>query len=151
MKSLSFLFAIIFSAITTPIIAQHCLEPEALKTLDLSWEQALLESDLSFFKTVLSEDFKWVHNHAGTIDTKTELLERASDPNRGATGKPKSRISKDITTIIHDNTGVITGFTIVDRGPTPVTYHFMRTYVNKEGKCFLIANQTMAVPDSTEE
>ena len=41
----------------------------------------------------------------------------------------------------------MSGFTVVDRGPQPTTYHFMRTYALVDGKWKLIANHTMAIPE----
>ncbi|RMA64790.1 hypothetical protein BXY75_1671 [Ulvibacter antarcticus] len=35
----------------------------------------------------------------------------------------------------------------MDRGPSPITYHFMRTYVEINERCYLIANHTMAIPE----
>jgi hypothetical protein len=49
--------------------------------------------------------------------------------------------------VILGNTGVVSGYTVVDRGPSPVTYHFMRTYTKVNGKYQLLANHTMAIPD----
>ncbi|MEQ9265921.1 MAG: nuclear transport factor 2 family protein [Balneolaceae bacterium] len=127
-----------------------CLDSERLKSLDLKWEEALKESDASFFESLLVDDFIWVHNHASSIDTKESLIKRSLESSSGATGNPRSRISKDVETIIVGSTGVITGFTIVDRGSAPILYNFMRTYVEIEGKCFLVANHTMDVPESTD-
>lgn len=135
---------------TTLVFAQQtCLEPTHLKDLDNQWESALLTSNVDFLSEITAEDFVWVHNHAGTIDTKTDLIERAADPNRGATGSPRSRTQSGVEVRILGSTGVVTGFTLVDRGPTPTRYSFMRTYVEVEGRCVLLANQTMASP--TEE
>lgn len=88
-----------------------------------------------------------VHDLASGIDSKESLLKRASDPNIGATGKPKSRISKDVKVIVIGSTGVVSGYTIVDKDSSLITYHFMRTYVEIEGNCFLLANHTMVIPD----
>lgn len=127
-----------------------CLDSERLKNLDLKWEKALKESDANFFESLLVDDFIWVHNHASSIDTKESLIKRSLESSSGATGNPRSRISKNVETVIVGSTGVITGFTTVDRGSTPILYNFMRTYVEIEGKCFLVANHTMDVPESTD-
>ncbi len=150
MKKLSLLIILIAFSLTSIVAQVSCLDSEQLKSLDLKWEQALLESDISVFESLLAEEFIWVHNHAGLIDSKAGLIERASDKNFGATGNPKSRISNDVQTVILGSTAVVSGFTIVDRGPNPVTYHFMRTYSEIDGNCFLIANHTMAVPKDDE-
>jgi hypothetical protein len=77
----------------------------------------------------LAEDFIWVHNHANTIDNKTAVLERFKRYLSSNNQNTKSRISKDVKVILYDSTGIVSGFTIIDRGPSPTTYHFMRTYV----------------------
>ena len=146
-----FLQIILLGFSLTSITAQvSCLDSEQLKSLDLKWEQALLQSDISLFESLLAEEFIWVHNHAGLIDSKAGLIERASDKNRGATGNPQSRISNDVQTVILGSTAVVSGFTIVDRGPNPITYHFMRTYSEIDGSCYLIANHTMEIPTDDE-
>jgi hypothetical protein len=70
-------------------------------------------------------------------------LKRAEKPNDAT----RSRISRDVKAIVLGKTAIVTGITVVDRGPSPVTYHFMRTYVEVKGKCLLLANHTMAIPD----
>lgn len=150
MKKLCLLFILLGLSLTSIVAQVSCLDSEQLKSLDLKWEQALLQSDISVFESLLAEEFIWVHNHAGLIDSKAGLIERASDKNLGATGNPKSRISNDVQTVILGSTAVVSGFTIVDRGPNPITYHFMRTYSEIDGNCFLIANHTMAVPTDDE-
>lgn len=145
--------AIILTAISiaSTFAQENCLNSKQLLKIDLEWEQAILKSDVKFLEKILAEDFIWVHNHAVTIDSRTSLLKRASDPNIGATGNPKSRISKDVKVMITGSTGIVTGFTVVDRGPNPTTYHFMRTYVEIEGNCQLVANHTMIVPDENKQ
>jgi len=118
---------------------------DQLRKLDAKWENALLVSDADFIASILSEDFVWVHNHASMTDTKEALVKRSKKAN-GATGNPRSRISKDVKVIMEGATGVVTGLTIVDRGPSPTTYHFMRTYAKTDGKWLLLANHTMAIP-----
>ena len=123
-----------------------CLDPGALVQLDGEWERALLESDAERLAAMLADDFIWVHDHASLTDTKSSLLERASDPAVGATGATRSRVSSDVVARVLGSTGVVTGFTEVDRGPGPTTYNFMRTYVEISGTCLLLANHTMQVP-----
>lgn len=129
---------------------QNCLSSEGLLSLDASWENALLTSDETQFVTMLAEEFIWVHNHASLIDSKEMLIKRASEPKNGATRNTRSRIQSDVRVIIKGATGIVTGITVVDRGPTPTTYHFMRTYVEIDGKCLLLANHTMAIPEVEE-
>ncbi len=117
-----------------------------LKKLDASWEKAQLELDFDFINSLLAEDYIWVHNHANTIDDKEAVLERVKRYINDNNKETKSRTSKEVNVIIYDKAAVVSGFTIIDRGPTPITYYFMRTYIEINGKCYLIVNHTMAVP-----
>jgi len=136
----------LFGAASNPVAAQDsCLDPAALIQLDAQWERALLESDGDFLATLLAEDFIWVHNHASAVDTKSLLLERLSDP----TGDTRSRVSSDVEARILGSAAVVTGFTVVDRGSTSTRYNFMRTYVEVSGRCLLLANHTMALPEES--
>jgi hypothetical protein len=127
-----------------PALAQNsCLQAEKLIQLDGEFEQAQLDFDLDFFKNTLAGNFIWVHNHASLIDDKAAVLKRAEKPNDAT----RSRISRDVKAIVLGKTAIVTGITVVDRGSSPVTYHFMRTYVEVDGKCLLLANHTMAIPD----
>ena len=144
---------ILITAISlTPIFAQDdCLDPVNLKSMDSQWEKALLESDVDFLESILADDFIWVHNHAGSVDSRESLLKRASDRSTGgATGNPRSRVSNNVNAIVLGATGVVTGYTVVDRGPSPTNYNFMRTYTKVDGKCYLLANHTMAIPDDMD-
>ncbi len=127
-----------------------CLDPDELVQLDGQWEKALHASDAAFIQSLLAEDFIWIHNHTSTIDTKEKLVKRAADASVRATGNTRSRTSSGIEVRILGATGVVTGFTIVDRGPAPTRYAFMRTYVEIDGRCVLLANQTMAIPENEE-
>ncbi|WP_373496251.1 nuclear transport factor 2 family protein [Aquiflexum sp.] len=120
---------------------------QKLLELDRGWEKALLESNVGFLENLLAKDFVWVHNHAGLIDGKASVISRAKRIQDGQTDNTKGRISRDQTVVILGKTGVVSGFTVVDRGPSPVTYHFMRTYSKVKGKYVLLANHTMAIPD----
>mgnify|MGYP001820899173 CR=1 FL=1 len=145
------IFALAMLSGTITYAQEGCLEQHRLLSLDAQWEKALLESDVSFLESILAKDFIWVHNHASGIDTREALLQRAADrQSGGASGNPRSRKSNNVQAIVLGSTGVVTGYTIVDRGPTPTNYHFMRTYVDVGGKCVLLANHTMAVPDSED-
>jgi hypothetical protein len=122
-------------------------EHQKLLELDLGWEKALLESNVVFLENLLAKDFVWVHNHASLIDGKEAVISRAKRIQDGQQNDTRGRVSRDQTVVIFGKTGVVSGFTVVDRGPSPVTYHFMRTYVKEKGKYVLLANHTMAVPD----
>jgi len=150
MKMLSTIIVFTWFSFVSAIAQERCLDPIQLKSLDAKWEKALLESDVNQLELLLAEDFVWIHNHADATDTKKLLLKRASDPDIGATWNPDSRKSKDEKVTVIGSTGIVTGFTIVDRGSTSTTYHFMRTYIEIEGSCLLLANQTMVIPDKED-
>lgn len=147
MKLISIFIFIVGLSILPTSAQDSCLRPDNLKELDASWENALLELNLEFFEQTVSKDFIWVHTHATKIDSKKSLLDEVRNNLKRNINNTKSRISKDVKVIISGTTGIITGFTTVDRGPKPITYNFMRTYVQADGKCYLIANHTMAIPD----
>uniref|UniRef100_UPI0040475D11 nuclear transport factor 2 family protein n=1 Tax=Algoriphagus sp. TaxID=1872435 RepID=UPI0040475D11 len=121
---------------------------EQLVALDKGWERALLNSDVEFLDTLLAEEFVWVHNHASQIDGKAEALNRAKKIRAGQQDDTRDRSPRDHQVVILRQTAVVTGFTVVDRGPQPTTYHFMRTYALVAGKWKLIANHTMAIPET---
>ncbi|TVZ55396.1 uncharacterized protein DUF4440 [Lutibacter sp. Hel_I_33_5] len=146
------IFATIFLVFNSiNVVAQEkCMESNKLKKLDASWEKAQLELDYDFISKLLAEDYIWVHNHANTIDDKSAVLERVKRHVKNNNRNTKSRTSKNVNVIIYGSTGVVNGYTIIDRGPKPITYSFMRTYTEKDGKCYLIANHTMAIPDKNK-
>ncbi|MCL6259571.1 nuclear transport factor 2 family protein [Aquiflexum sp. TKW24L] len=120
---------------------------QKLIDLDLGWEKALLESDVDFLSNLLAVDFVWVHNHASLIDGKEAVVAKAKRIQAGQPNDTRGRVSRDQKVVILGNTAVVSGYTVVDRGKSPVTYHFMRTYVKEKGKYKLLANHTMAIPD----
>jgi len=135
------LFLIVFSSLgqTTQ---------EQLVELDQGWERALLNSKVEFLENLLAEEFIWVHNHAGQIDGKAEALNRAKKIRAGQQqDDTRNRSSQDQQVVLLGQTAVVSGFTVVDRGPQPTTYHFMRTYVLVDGSWKLLANHTMAIPE----
>lgn len=123
-------------------------QKEQLLQLDQGWEKALLESDVTFLENLLADEFVWVHNHASLIDGKEQALARANRIKAGQVDDTRNRTSRDREVVILGATGVVTGFTVVDRGPNPTTYHFMRTYALVDGKWKLLGNHTMAIPDA---
>ncbi|MFP4846168.1 nuclear transport factor 2 family protein [Winogradskyella sp. PE311] len=148
MKLVAIIITIIGLSIV-PISAQESDSiQEKLKTLDAAWEKAQLELNFDFIESLLAEDYIWVHNHANTIDNKAAVLERIKRYIKNNNTSTKSRVSKDVKVIISGTTAIVSGYTIIDRGPSPTTYHFMRTYVDTDGKYYLIANHTMAIPKS---
>lgn len=122
-------------------------QKEQLLTLDLGWEKALLSSEVDFLENLLADEFVWVHNHASLVDGKEQAIARAKQIQAGQTNDTRNRTSRDQQVVILGETGVVSGFTVVDRGPSPTTYHFMRTYALVDGKWKLLANHTMAIPE----
>jgi ketosteroid isomerase-like protein len=122
-------------------------QKEQLVTLDLGWEKALLTSDVDFLENLLADEFVWVHNHAGQIDGKEQAIARAKRIKAGQADDTRNRTSRDQQVVILGTTGVVSGYTVVDRGPSPTTYHFMRTYALVDGSWKLLANHTMAIPE----
>lgn len=125
----------------------NCLSEKNLLELDLAWEKAQLEADTTFLKSVLAEDFLWVHNHSSFVEGKSSVIQRAARQLESGENNTRSRNSQEVKVMILGNTAVVNGFTIVDRGPKPTKYSFMRTYAEINGNCYLLANHTMAVPD----
>lgn len=123
-----------------------CKTAESMKRLDLQWENALLSNDSEFLEDLVANKFLWVHNHASLFDTKEAVVNRAIRGKAKGTSNTRSRTSSDVQVIVSNGTAIVSGFTMVDRGPSPVRYHFMRTYVSTKGKCKLLSNHTMAVP-----
>ena len=121
---------------------------EQLVELDKGWERALLNSEVEFLDQLLAEEFVWVHNHASQIDGKAEALSRAKKIRAGQQDDTRNRTPRDQKVVLLGQTAVVSGFTLVDRGPQPTNYHFMRTYALVEGKWKLLANHTMAIPEA---
>jgi ketosteroid isomerase-like protein len=139
---ISFIFLFLIYSLTTFSQTQN----EQLLQIDLGWEKALLNSDADFLENILADEFVWVHNHAGQIDGKEAAVGRAKRIKAGQADDTKNRTSRDQQVVILGATGVVSGYTVVDRGPSPTTYHFMRTYALVDGVWKLLANHTMAIP-----
>lgn len=153
MKKNSLLIIILVLSISSISAQESCLNTENLKELDASWEKALLEINLDFIETTASENFIWIHNHASRVDSKKTLLESGKKFVDNNTRNSKSRIQREVEVIISGNTGIVTGFTDVVRinETTRTTFNFMRAYAEIDGKCYLIANHTMAIPENEED
>ena len=151
MKKINLTLMIMAATICQIFAQESCLSTNNLKQLDASWEKAQLELDFESANSMLAEDFIWVHNHGNTIANKKAVLDRINRYLKKNNRSTKSRDSKDVKVIIFGKTAIVHGKTIIDRGPSPTTYDFMRTYVEKDGKCFLLANQTMAKPKNEKE
>ena len=150
MKTIHITMLLMGLSFASGLAQESCLNSEQLLSLDASWEKALLESDVAHLNSLLSENFIWVHNHASMSDNKAAVVKRAEAQKAAAGNNTRSRISKDVEVFVNGSTAIVTGFTVVDRDARPTNYHFMRTYVEIEGKCFLMANHTMAVPEKEE-
>jgi hypothetical protein len=144
MKRITLFLALLLIPIAT---RSQTSQEQKLLELDKGWENALLHSEVEFLETLLADEFIWVHNHASLVDGKEEVLNRAKKIRLGQSDDTKNRTSKDQKIILLGQTAVVSGFTMVDRGPQPTTYHFMRTYslVNNQWK--LLGNHTMAIPE----
>jgi hypothetical protein len=147
MKSLILSFLVSLIAFFSAIAQQTCMTVENIIALDAKWEMSNLHPDPDFVEATLAEDFVWVHNHASMVDTKEVAVQRAKNQKAQGTSNTKSRIQSEVKVAITGKTAIVTGFTVVDRGPIPTKYHFMRTYVELDGKCLLVGNHTMAVPE----
>jgi hypothetical protein len=143
MKFLPLLLTLLLSTFSS--LAQTT--QEQLVELDKSWEKALLNSEVAVLEELLAEGFIWVHNHASLIDGKAETLSRAEKIRAGQQDDTRNRSPREHQVVLLGQTAVVSGFTLVDRGPQPTNYHFMRTYALVEGKWKLLANHTMAIPE----
>lgn len=127
--------------------AENCLALPALTQLDQQYEDALVNGDAAFLANLLAEDFVWVHNLASSIETKDDLIERV----KAKTENFKARRSNVLSVHRLDNTSVLSGTSLAERfnddgeSSRASRYQFMRTYVAREGKCYLLAVQTMKV------
>ena len=132
--------------------AQHCLDEQNLLQLDLQYEKSLQTGDVKFLETLLAPEFYWVHNLASLQENKRQLIARMQKPEARA----YARHSHDISLHRQDNTVVLQGLSSVEQlnpdGKTLRTlrYQFMRTYVEHQGECLLLAVQTMKVWSSEE-
>ncbi|MCU0401383.1 MAG: nuclear transport factor 2 family protein [Algoriphagus sp.] len=142
MKYLSLCFLLFL-----PLLSLAQSSKEQLLSLDKGWEKALLESDVSFLEKLVAEEFVWVHNHAGLIDGKEAVISRAKKIQSGQQDDTRNRTPRDQQVVILGQTGIVSGFTVVDRGPIPTLYHFMRSYTWVDGKWKLLGNHTMAIPE----
>lgn len=151
MKNTFYILCFIASSCFSFKVSGQSWDQESLRQLDLAWEEANLHPNPDFLKQLLAEDFIWIHNHNSMTDSKTTVVERAQKALQNKNPNPnsitRSRESREVTVILSGSTAIVTGITVVDRGPSPTTYHFMRTYVWKDGNSQLLANHTMAIPD----
>jgi hypothetical protein len=147
MKSLTLGFLFSFIIIFSATAQQTCMTAENIKALDAKWEEANLQPDPDFMESVLAKEFVWIHNHNSMNDNKTAVVVRVKSQKEAGIIDTKSRIQSEVKVAITGKTAIVTGITIVDRGLIPTRYHFMRTYVEVDGKCLLVGNHIMAVPE----
>lgn len=140
---------VLFGLCALPAIAAAapCLPSAQLIERDAQYEEAMRVGDVPFLQNLLADDYVWVHTLASAIDTKAVVLARAARPDPGY----KSRSTGDVKVHVQGDTAVVRGLSSVEQwnadGKTWRTnrYQFMRTYVNVDGHCKLLATQTMKV------
>ncbi|WP_339753243.1 nuclear transport factor 2 family protein [Algoriphagus aquimarinus] len=143
----TYLLTLLALAFCFSATAQTCMTEASIKALDAQWEEKNLNPEPEFFKNILSDNFTWIHNHVSSVDNKESVVKRAERQVANDGSNTRSRIQSEVKVAITGKTAIVTGYTIVDRGPTPIKYHFMRTYVEVDGKCLLVGNHTMAIPE----
>lgn len=135
-------------------LAAPCLPTPDLIALDTRYEDATRRGDAAFLDQLLAEDFVWVHTLASAIEDKSVILARARKPAEPA---PKARTTSGVRAHILGDTVVLRGLSTVEQwnadGKTwrSNRYQFMRTYVNDNGHCKLLALQTMKVWSSERQ
>jgi len=140
---------LILASFVLPVAAcaAPCLPPAALIERDAQYEEAMRTGDVAFLQDLLADDYVWVHTLASAIDTKPVVLERLKNQKTA----PKARVTSDVKVQVLGDTAVLRGLSTVDQwnadGKTwrSNRYQFMRTYVNVDGQCKLLAVQTMKV------
>jgi ketosteroid isomerase-like protein len=129
-----------------PLIASAapCLPTAALIEHDSRYEEALRVGDLAFLKTLLADDYVWVHTLGSEVETRASLLKRLEK-----FVVYKSRTTSDVHAHALGDTVVLRGVSTTEQwnedGKTfrANRYQFMRTYVNVAGQCKLLSVQTM--------
>lgn len=141
------LLSLSFSLLSGGAIAESCLTKAALIELDGRYEAALQRGQIKLLEKLLAPEFYWVHNLASLKENKQQLIARVQLPSE----QPKARRSHDISVQRLANTAVLEGLSSVEKwnadGKTfrTLRYQFMRTYVELNGECKLLAVQTMKV------
>lgn len=152
----------ILSVFSTKIVANPnaltCLNEESLLQQDAQYEVALLNDNYQFLEKNLHPNFVWVHNHASFVQDSREAL-LGPMRKRKQNNKPAystKRTQDSVQVLLANTTAVLHGYTVVERANSPtdkagnkigVRYHFMRTYYEENGKCLLLANHTMLIPE----
>ncbi|WP_432378039.1 nuclear transport factor 2 family protein [Duganella sp. P38] len=134
----------VLAALPLLVSAAPCLPPEALVKLDTQYEEALRVGDVAFLRSLLADDYVWVHTLGTQIETRDILLARLARP-----VIYKSRATSDVHVHVQDDTSVVRGVSTTEQwNPDGATfrsnrYQFMRTYVSVAGQCKLLSVQTM--------
>lgn len=137
-------YLLLACALPLPALAASCLPAEALVERDRQYEAALATGNAAFLREALADDYVWVHTLGSEIETKPVLLARMDKPARF-----KSRTTTGVQARMLGDTAVLHGVSIVEQwnadgqGFKTNRYQFMRTYVNVDGQCKLLAVQTM--------
>nr|WP_315402071.1 nuclear transport factor 2 family protein [uncultured Duganella sp.] len=143
----------LLAALTPLAQATSCLPATELIERDRQYEEALRVGDVAFLARWLADDYVWVHNLASQTEDKAAVLARSRRP----AVAHKSRTTSDVHAHASGATVVLRGLSTVEQwnadGQTwrANRYQFMRTYVTIDGRCQLLAVQTMKVwssPDS---
>lgn len=145
----SMLNRLILLACALPLhaLAAPCLPDAALVARDQQYEEALRVGDTAFLQDLLADNYVWVHSLASQVEDKAALLARFRAPfsvhKRRATSDTHAHALGDAVTL----RGISTVEQWNGDGKTWRTnrYQFMRTYVNVNGTCKLLAVQTMKV------
>lgn len=124
--------------------AAPCLPADALVKLDTQYEEALRVGDVAFLRSLLAEDYVWVHTLGTQIETRDVLLARLAQP-----VVYKSRLTSDVHVHVQGETSVVRGVSTTEQWNSDRAtfrsnrYQFMRTYVSVAGQCKLLSVQTM--------
>jgi len=129
-----------------PVLASAapCLPAEALIKLDSQYEEGLRVGDVPFLRSLLADEYVWVHTLGTQVETRDILLARLAKP-----VVYKARSTSDVHVHHQGDTSVVRGVSTTEQwNPDGVTfranrYQFMRTYVNVAGQCKLLSVQTM--------
>jgi Domain of unknown function (DUF4440) len=135
---------LILCGLPLPALAAACLPADALVERDRQYEAALATGNVAFLREALADEYVWVHTLGSEIETKGVLLARMAKPTRF-----RSRTTEGVQVRALGDATVLHGVSVVEQwnadGATFRTnrYQFMRTWVNVDGQCRLLAGQTM--------
>lgn len=134
----------LFGVLPLMASAAPCLPADALVKLDSQYEEALRVGDVAFLRTLLADQYVWVHTLGTQIETRDILLARLEKP-----VVYKARGTADVQVHVQGETSVLRGVSTTEQwNPDGATfrsnrYQFMRTYVTVAGQCKLLSVQTM--------